>query len=75
MGAGMKNKLSSRQRVVRFIHSFWHTYRYPPTMQEIANGLGMGSKETVRYHLQALRAKGTIEWQEGAARTIRLKEA
>jgi SOS-response transcriptional repressor LexA len=64
-------KLSTRQRVVRCIQSFWATYHYPPTVREIAAALDLNSIEAVRYHLRALRAAGTLEWQEGNARTIR----
>jgi SOS-response transcriptional repressor LexA len=64
-------KLSTRQRVVRHIHAFWATYHYPPTVREIAADLGLNSTEAVRYHLRALRAAGTIEWEEGNGRTIR----
>lgn len=68
----MKPKLSSRQRIIRFIIAFSSTYPYPPTMAEIAAAMDFNSVETVRYHIKALRAAGTIEWQEGSGRSIRL---
>ena len=66
---------STRQRVLHFISRFWHEYNYPPTIGEIAHGLNFNSTETARYHLRELRTAGTIEWQPGHERTIRLKEA
>ncbi len=70
----MKPKLSSRQRIIRFLIAFAPTYGYPPTMSEIAAALDFNSVESVRYHVKALRAAGTIEWQEGNSRTIALRE-
>jgi len=68
----MKPKLSSRQRIIRYIVAFWHAYEYPPTMGEIAAAMDFNSIEAVRYHIKALRAAGAITWQEGHSRTIRL---
>jgi len=67
-------KLTSRQRVVRFIQTFWSEFHYAPTVQEVANGLGLGSRNAAIYHIRALRALGTVEWTEGDNRTIKLKE-
>lgn len=68
----MKPKLSSRQRIIRYLVAFSHAYPYPPTMAEIAAAMNFNSVETVRYHIKALRAAGTIEFVEGNSRTIRL---
>lgn len=66
---------STRQRVLHYIRRFWRDYNYPPMPTEIANALRLGSERVVRYHLHHLRAAGAIDWQEGHARTITLKEA
>lgn len=67
-------KLPTRQRILSYIAHFWHTYNYPPTIAEIAWGIGLSSEAVVRYHLKLLRAEQVVEWQEGQARTIRLQD-
>ena len=68
----MTPKLTSRQRVVRFLIHFQATYGYPPTPQEIARGMNYNCVDSVRYHLKALKAAGTIEWDGGKGRSVRL---
>lgn len=44
----------------------------PPTIAEIADGLGVSSAHGIRGHLQALARKDVIELVPGASRGIRL---
>ncbi len=74
MSYGKPKPANARKSVLRYIAIFAKRYGYPPTMREIANGLGYGSKEAIRYHLRALRTQGIVDWQEGAGRTIRIRE-
>lgn len=67
-------KRTTRQRILSYIARFWATYHYAPTPVEIAIGIGLGSENTVKFHLKNLRAEHVIEWQGGPARTIRLIE-
>jgi len=45
---------------------------YSPTLQEIANSIGVSSLATVHEHLQALQRKKVIKKFEGAVRGIEL---
>lgn len=54
--------LTPRQRdVLDFIESYLEEKKYPPTMAEIAAGIGIASKSVALFHLRALEAKGAIE--------------
>lgn len=65
--------LYKRQRqIVDFIAQYIQKYGYSPTLQEIANALGVSSLATVHEHLQALQRKKVIKKYEGAVRGIEL---
>jgi len=65
--------LSKRQREIHsFIEDFVSGKGYPPTHEEIRQGLKMSTKSLVNHHLKALETKGVIERQPDTPRGIRL---
>lgn len=65
--------LYKRQRqIVDFIAQYIQKNGYSPTLQEIANAIGVSSLATVHEHLQALQRKKVIKKFEGAVRGIEL---
>lgn len=65
--------LYKRQRqIVDFIAQYIQKYGYSPTLQEIADSIGVSSLATVHEHLQALQRKRVIKKFEGAVRGIEL---
>jgi repressor LexA len=65
--------LSQRQReIYDFIEAFKHRKGYPPTHEEIRQGLEMSTKSLVNHHLKALERKGLIERERDTPRGIRL---
>lgn len=65
--------LYKRQRqIVDFISQYIQRNGYSPTLQEIAEALGVSSLATVHEHLQALIKKKVIRKYEGAVRGIEL---
>jgi len=65
--------LYKRQRqIVDFIAQYIQKQGYAPTLQEIANSLGVSSLATVHEHLQALERKKVIKRFEGTVRGIEL---
>ena len=65
--------LYKRQRqIVDFISQYIQKFGSSPTLQEIADSLGVSSLATVHEHLQALTKKGIIKRFEGAVRGIEL---
>jgi len=70
--------LYNRQRqILDFISQYIQTNSYSPTLQEIAQALGVKSLATVHEHLQAMEKKGIIKKYEGSVRGIEIldKEA
>lgn len=65
--------LYRRQRqIVDFIAQYIQKFGTSPTLQEIADSLGVSSLATVHEHLQTLTKKGVIRRFEGAVRGIEL---
>lgn len=65
--------LYKRQRqIVDFISQFIQKYGYSPTLQEIADSIGVSSLATVHEHLQALVKKKVIKKYEGAVRGLEI---
>lgn len=65
--------LYKRQRqIVDFIAQYIQKNGYSPTLQEIADAIGVSSLATVHEHLQALQRKKVIKKFEGAVRGIEL---
>ena len=65
------SELTDRQReALQFIQKYHIENGYPPTLQEIAEGLGINSTFAVRDHLAALERKGAIKRKPGTARAI-----
>jgi len=65
--------LYRRQRqIVDFISQYVQKNGYSPTLQEIADAIGVSSLATVHEHLQALERKGIIKKYEGSVRGIEI---
>lgn len=65
--------LYKRQRqIVDFIAQYIQKNGYSPTLQEIADAIGVSSLATVHEHLQALQRKKVIKKTDGAVRGIEL---
>lgn len=72
----MKPLTEKQKNVLRLIAQKVKDVGYPPTLQELADELGVSSKNAVLKHLTALEKKGYIGKREGgAARGIRILES
>lgn len=63
-----------QRQIVDFIDSFIRKNGYSPTLQEIADAIGVKSLATVHEHLAALTKKGVIRKVSGEVRGIELAE-
>jgi repressor LexA len=64
-------KLTSTQhRVYQFIIDWKENRGFPPTVREIAEGLGFKSPNNVRQHLRLIEKKGLLKISSGKARGI-----
>ncbi|MCG8608562.1 transcriptional repressor LexA [bacterium] len=72
----MKPLTTKQKNVLKLIAQKVKDVGYPPTLQELADELGVSSKNAVLKHLTALEKKGYIGKREGgAARGIRILES
>ena len=61
-----------QQEVFLFIVDYQERHDCAPTVRELCEGLGVGSTNTIDYHLKALERKGYIRRREGLARSIEI---
>lgn len=64
-----------QKQILDFIGQYIQKFGTSPTLQEIADSLGVSSLATVHEHLQTLVKKGVIRRFEGAVRGIELIDA
>jgi repressor LexA len=67
--------LSERQeRIMAFLREFIDENRFPPSIREIGENVGISSTSVVKYNLDALERKELIERDREISRGIRLVE-
>lgn len=56
-----REPLTRRQeQIVAFIDAYLAEFGYPPTLREIASGVGLKSTSSVKYQAEELAAKGWL---------------
>ncbi len=69
----MNKKISGKtEEIFKFIKNKVKENSYPPTLREIAMGVGLNSTWTVRYHLKKLSDYGYIKLKKGISRGIEI---
>ena len=69
----MAKELSERQqRILEFIREFVEDRRFPPTIREIGERVGISSTSVVKYNLEILEHRHLIERNPDISRGIRL---
>ncbi len=63
-----------QKQILNFLSQYIQKYGYSPTLQEIADALGVHSLATVHEHLAVMEKKGLIRRYEGATRGIELMD-
>lgn len=71
----MKNPTLRQEQVVKIIATHLNKYGYPPSLREIAAGLGVKNVFGIQRHMDALEKKGLISRDGGSSRGIRLTGA
>ena len=66
---------ASRESILDFIARFTTEHGYPPTVREIARGVGLRSVSGVMRSLDILEANGLIQRDAATARSIRVVAA
>ena len=69
----MHKTLTKRQKeVLDFISKFANKRGYPPTLEEMRDGLGLSAVSTVHQHIETLVEKGYLQKSENYSRAIEL---
>ena len=63
--------IERRAAIVRFVKQFHARKRMSPSIEEIAEGVGLASKATVRYHVDRLVDEGKLIRDPGRYRSLR----
>ena len=61
-----------QKQILDFLSQYIQANGYSPTLQEIADAMGLSSLATVHEHLQALERKNVIKRYDGAVRGIEI---
>lgn len=64
-----------QEKILAFLGRFYESRKFAPDIREIMYGTNISSTSIVSYHINALRDAGLIDFENGCARTIRLKGA
>ena len=61
-----------QQEILAWLAKYITDHGYSPTVRELCLAFGFGSVNGAMCHLQPLRKKGWITWNENQARTLRV---
>lgn len=64
--------IERRAAILRFVKAYHRRNQISPSIEEIADGVGLSSKATVRHHLKLLVADGKLLRDPGKYRSLRL---
>jgi len=63
-----------QKQIVEFISQYIQSEGHSPTLQQIADAMGLSSLSTVHEHLKSLENKGIIKRYEGSVRGIEITD-
>ena len=66
--------METRKKILEFIITYIKEHKYPPSVREIGEGVGLESTSSVHRQLEIMRLSGTIETDAlpGTSRAIRI---
>ena len=62
----------TRQKIYEYIVAYTTEHLFPPTIKEICEAVGVGSKQSVWYQLQTMEKLGLVEIKRTTNRGIKL---
>ncbi|MFN2484460.1 MAG: transcriptional repressor LexA [Candidatus Limnocylindria bacterium] len=71
-GALTRHDAERRRRILEYIGRAVAERGYPPSVREIADGVGLASPSAVHHHLIALEREGLLERGSNSSRALRL---
>lgn len=68
----MKKITPKQRQVLNAIMEFTKKHKYPPTIHELAEMVGLKSTSTMHGYLERLKLHGLITWEPSFPRTIQV---
>lgn len=68
----MKGLTDRQAEVLEAIRELTEAKGFAPTRQELADHLGLAWPQAAQFHLEALKRKGRVTWDERRSRTLRV---
>ncbi|MGC8488728.1 MAG: transcriptional repressor LexA [Clostridia bacterium] len=65
---------SRRDTILKYIARYTQDHGYPPTVREIAHGVGLRSTSTVAYYIRDLEQRGQLDRTRERSRGVVLKD-
>jgi len=62
-----------QQKVLNFIKTYIEMKGFPPSMQNIASGLGLKSRSNIHRIIHELKAQGLLGLEPNKVRTLKVK--
>ena len=62
-----------QQKVLNFIKTYIEMKGFPPSMQNIASGLGLKSRSNIHRIIHELKAQGLLAREPNKVRTLKVK--
>lgn len=74
MSEYINTTITPREKILNFIRSYIEKHCYPPTVREIASGVGLKSSASVCEHIKILIELGLLETdaKSGTSRALRI---
>lgn len=63
---------TAHEKILKYVIAYMLDHDYPPTVREIAEGVGYSSTSTVFCHLQNMRNMHLVDYVGDSPRTIRV---
>ncbi len=62
------------EEILRAITDYTCTHHFPPSIRELCDILSIKSSQTVHKKLDAMRARGLVDWEDRKPRTLKVME-
>ena len=64
----------AQNELYEWLKNYIHSNHHSPTIRQMMKAMGLKSPAPIQSRLKHLQEKGCISWQEGKARTLKLKD-
>jgi SOS-response transcriptional repressor LexA len=70
----MPKLTKKQQKLLAVLKAYTIQHGYPPSYRELADLMNLVSASTIKQHLDTLKKKGYVDWEESRPRTLHIIE-